>query len=66
MNVLQELINFYSTAIEYYESKEDPKHKDYQNRLNSLLSQPDILKKMNDINKISKIDVYINLIFFNF
>lgn len=54
MNLLQELINCYSTAIEYYESREDPKYKDYQNRLNSLLSQPDILKKMNDINKASK------------
>lgn len=35
-------------AIEYYESVEDPKYKDYQNRLNMLLSQPEILKKMND------------------
>lgn len=55
MKILQELINFYSTAIEYYESKEDPKFRDYQNRLNILLSQPDILKKMNDINKVSKL-----------
>jgi len=54
MNLLQELINCYSTAIEYYESREDLKYKDYQNRLNSLLSQPEILKKMNDINKASK------------
>ena len=29
MNLLQDLINYYSTAIEYYESKEDPKFKDY-------------------------------------
>jgi hypothetical protein len=35
-------------AIEYYESQEDGRYKDYQNRLNILLSQPDILKKMND------------------
>jgi hypothetical protein len=54
MNLLQELINYYSTAIEYYESKEDPKFKDYQNRLNSLLAQPDILKKMTDMSKASK------------
>lgn len=54
MNLLQELIHFYSTAIEYYESKEDPKFKDYQNRLNSLLAQPDILKKMSDMSKASK------------
>lgn len=55
MNLLQELIHFYSTAIEYYESKEDPKFKDYQNRLNKLLAQPDILKKMNDMSKASKL-----------
>lgn len=54
MTLLQELINYYSTAIEYYESKEDIKFKDYQNRLNALLSQPDILKKMSDVSKASK------------
>ena len=54
MNLLQELINYYSIAIEYYESKEDPKFKDYQNRLNLLLSQPEILKKMNNLSKTSK------------
>ena len=58
MNLLQELINYYSTAIEYYESKEDPKFKDYQNRLNSLLAQPDILKKMSDVSKASKLLIY--------
>ena len=52
MNLLQELINYYSMAIEYYESKEDPKFKDYENRLNSLLCQPDILMKMNDFSKV--------------
>ena len=35
-------------AVEYYESIEDKRHKDYQNRLNVLLSQPEILKKMNE------------------
>ena len=29
---------------------EDPQYKDYQNRLNNLLSNPEILKKMNDFN----------------
>lgn len=48
MNTLQELVNLYSTAIEYYESLEDNRYKDYQNRLNILLSQPEILKSMND------------------
>ena len=36
-------------AIEYYESMEEIRYKDYQNRLNILLSQPEILKKMNQI-----------------
>lgn len=35
-------------AIEYFESVEDKRHKDYQNRLSFMLSQPDILKKMNN------------------
>lgn len=52
--VLQELIQLYSTAIEYYESIEDPKFKDYQNRLNHLLSQPEIMKKISDGSKSSK------------
>jgi hypothetical protein len=62
MNLLQDLINYYSTAIEYYESKEDPKFKDYQNRLNSLLAQPDILKKMSDMSKASKYYIYLYFI----
>jgi hypothetical protein len=35
-------------AIEYFESIDDKRHKDYQNRLSFMLSQPDILKKMNN------------------
>lgn len=53
MSLLQELISYYSMAIEYYESKEDIKFKDYQTRLNSLLSQPEILKKMSEVSKSS-------------
>lgn len=61
MNLLQDLINYYSTAIEYYESKEDPKYNDYQKRLNSLLAQPEILKKISDMSKSSKLmnNIYI-------
>lgn len=54
MMLLQDLISYYSAAIEYYESKEDPKFKDYQIRLNALLVQPDILRKMSDTSKVSK------------
>ena len=52
LNSLQQLVTCYSNAIEYYESNEDIRFKDYENRLNSLLSQPEILKKMrqNQIN----------------
>jgi len=53
MDLLQELINTYSTAIEYYESIEDPKYMNFTNKLNSLLSKPQILKKMTDISKHS-------------
>lgn len=56
--ILKEIIYMYSVrlllllqlAIEHYESVEDRRHKDYQNRLNHLLSQPEILKKMNQAN----------------
>ena len=40
------IFNFIQTAIEYYESREDPKFREYQNNLNLLLSQPEILKKI--------------------
>ena len=43
-------------AIEYYESVDDPRFKDYQNRLNMMLSQPDILKKMSETNKRGKVN----------
>ena len=45
-------------AVEYYESIEDKRHRDYQNRLNVLLSQPEILKKMNEyiLNRNSNTD----------
>jgi len=48
---LQVLVDLYSMAIEYYSSIEDSKFRDYQNRLNMLLSHPNILKKMNDYAK---------------
>jgi hypothetical protein len=50
MEILTEIVNLYTSAIEWYESIEDSKYKDYQNRLNILLSQPDILKCMNGYN----------------
>ena len=68
INTLQELVNYYSVrkffiifliinqcAIEYYESIEDPKFKDFQVSLNMLLSQPEILKKMSTLNKNGKV-----------
>jgi hypothetical protein len=52
MASLSELVDLYTIAIEWYESVEDQKYKDYQNRLNILLSQPDILKSMNEYKKL--------------
>ncbi len=53
MEMLEELTYLYSVksllnklAIEYYESIENPRFRDYQNKLNLLLTQPDIIKKM--------------------
>ena len=45
---LQNVLDFYSTAIEYYESIDDRRFKDYQIRLSNLLSQPEIVRKMSD------------------
>lgn len=62
INLLQELIAYYSMAIEYYESKENSKSKeDYQNRLNLLLSQPDIMKKISNMSKTSKLFIYFTV-----
>merc|ERR1712032_1142871 len=50
METLNNLIEISSSAIEFYEGNDDEKYKDYQNRLNILLSQPDILKNINKYN----------------
>ena len=42
---LQELINYYRIAIEYYKSKTDERYKRYSTSLNLLLSNPDVFKK---------------------
>ena len=55
MEVLQELVNFYSTAIEYYESIDDPRYKQYNQNLNLLFTQPQVIRAMN-INKYRKLD----------
>ena len=51
MELLNEMIKLYTGAIEYYESLEDPRFADYQNRMEMLLSDPDILKAMNEHKK---------------
>lgn len=51
-------INKKKAAIEFYESKDDVKYRDYQNRLNILLSQPDILKNINKHNNNKSIYLY--------
>jgi hypothetical protein len=56
INTLQELITYYSTAIEYYESINDPRYKHYSQSLNILLTQPEILKQMNMQTKEGKIN----------
>lgn len=61
LSILEELINLYSIAIEYYESNNNQKHMDYQTRLKLLLSQPEILKKMNKEKMKSKLLLKIEL-----
>jgi hypothetical protein len=68
LSILEELVNLYSVncvfiqiAIEYYESNNNQKHIDYQTRLKLLLSQPEIIKRMNKEKLKSKIATYIGL-----
>ncbi len=47
MPLLQKLINYYSQAIEYYESQCDPKFVRYSKSLQLLLMQPEVMKHIN-------------------
>lgn len=55
MSTIQELINYYSIAIEYFESIDDPRYKHYNQSLNLLLSQPEVLKQMSYSTKEGKV-----------
>ena len=57
MDVLQELINYYTIAIEYYESHNDERYKRYSQSLNLLLAQPEVLKHITMQTKNGKIKV---------
>ena len=47
MTTLQKLINYYSQAIEYYESINDPRFARYSKSLQLLLMQPEVMKHIN-------------------
>ena len=47
MVTLQKLINYYSQAIEYYESINDPRFARYPKSLQLLLMQPEVMKHIN-------------------
>ena len=55
--VLQELINYYTIAIEYYESINDQRYLRFSQSLNLLLSQPEVLKHISMQTKSGKIKV---------
>ena len=57
MEILQELINYYRIAIEYYKSKNDVICKRCSVSLNLLLFNPDVLKNISTQNKKGKIKV---------
>jgi len=54
IEILKELINYYIIAIEYYESKNDIRSKNYSTSLNLLLSQPEVLKNISMLSKNGK------------
>ena len=57
MPLLQKLINYYSQAIEYYESIRDPKFARYSKSLQLLLVQPEVMKHINLTTSKGKIKV---------
>ena len=57
MPLLQKLINYYSQAIEYYESISDPKFARYSKSLQLLLVQPEVMKHINLTTSKGKIKV---------
>ena len=58
MNTLRKLINLYSSAVEYYESINDPRYMRYSKSLQVLLLQPQIVKQINMQTKKGKIKVH--------
>ena len=58
MDTLRKLINLYSTAVEYYESINDPRYMRYSKSLQVLLLQPQIVKQINMQTKKGKIKVH--------
>ena len=57
MPVLEKLINYYSQAIEYYESICDPRFTRYSKSLQLLLMQPEVMKHINLQSSEGKIKV---------
>lgn len=47
MEVIQELLDLYSNAIEYYGSIQDNKYLYYKNKTQELLIKPNVVKAMN-------------------
>ncbi len=55
MEILQELINYYTKAIDYYKSNNDLRYKRYSTSLRLLFSQPEIVKNLSMQTKTGKI-----------
>ena len=53
MKVLQKLIDYYSTAVGYYESINDPKFMIYNQSLSLLFSQPEIKKYLEAVENLN-------------
>ena len=55
MEILQELINYYTKAIDYYKTNNDLRYKRYSTSLRLLFSQPEIVKNLSMQTKTGKI-----------
>jgi hypothetical protein len=53
---LTQLVELYRLAIEYYEEIKDPKFWDFQDRLQKILTRPEVLKIMKEVNELYKSD----------
>ncbi len=62
MDTLKQLINYYSQAIEYFESIGDPRFARYSKSLQLLLMQPQVSREINSQTSLGKKKLHVKSI----